>query len=200
MKPSLGTRAATKAALLALACSLGACGSGAYWEVQQKAPAYRVAAPITLYVLVSDQVNAADSHGAVLTTIETIEAELQAAGRRVRVVPGTRGEAPPVPRFELEFREFDVGDKALRALVGGQPIAAYGFMPIINPVALGADQAATGRIVIDCYAVPSSNGLVTFAGRVRGFVMSGDEFSSAREAGKLIAATLLKEGEAPSAF
>ena len=46
--------------VVTLALALSACGSGAYWDVQQKAPAYRVPEPVTLYVLVSEQVNAAD--------------------------------------------------------------------------------------------------------------------------------------------
>jgi hypothetical protein len=189
-------RKALGSLVVTLAVPLSACGSGAYWDVQQKAPAYRVPEPVTLYILVSEQVNAADSNGAVLTAVETVEEELRAAGHRVRVVPGNRSETPPVPRVELEFQHFDGGDKVLRAMVGGNPISAYAFMPIVNPVALAGNQGATGRIVIDCYAVPATDGHVTFAGRVRGFVMSGDEFSSSREAGRLIAHTLLKEGEA----
>ncbi|MFZ5893235.1 MAG: hypothetical protein ACOY0T_19400 [Myxococcota bacterium] len=171
------------------------CGgsSGAYWDVRQKTPSYRITEPITLYVLVSDQVNAVDTNGAVLTTAEAIEAELRANGRRVQTVAGRRGEPPPFPRVELEFREFDGGNKVLRG-AAGSPIGAYGIMPVPNPLGMAAQHNAMGRIVIDCYAVPRADGIVTFAGRVRGFVAVGEDNESAEEAGKLIAKELLNEG------
>jgi hypothetical protein len=55
--------------LVGLALAQAGCRSGAYWEVNQKAPSYRLPQVVTLYVAVSEQVNQVDTAGAVLTAM-----------------------------------------------------------------------------------------------------------------------------------
>jgi hypothetical protein len=63
-------RLAILLALLLLACE-------ARWKVARYRPNHRVPKFVYLYVAVSSQVAQADDNGAVLTIVETIEADLR---------------------------------------------------------------------------------------------------------------------------
>ncbi len=184
-----------RASWMVVALASQGCGSGAYWEVNQKALAYQLPepGPVTLYVVVSDQVNNDDSGGGVLTAVEAVESALRAAGRRVRIVPARSDEPAPLPRVELEFQDFSGGDRVMRGVLGS-PLIVVGQVVVVNPVALAADHHGTGRIVIDCYVLPGPDATPTFAGRVRGFVTSGADNDSAEAAGELIAKAILRRG------
>jgi hypothetical protein len=108
---------------------------------------------VTIYVAIGDGV-VESNDGNVAAMIDVLEAELRSEGRAVTVEVARLGEAPPVPRLELQVLGSNPGNPAARG-------AEYA-VGVAGGVAVLGD---FGHAKVDAFVVPSGGRQPIFLGR-----------------------------------
>jgi hypothetical protein len=168
---SLGQRRGVIAGLVLTACGVVAC--------HPKPPLLSLfTREVNLYVAVSDRVAKTDT-GNISAMVETLEADLEDAGRIVNIVPARLDEKPPFPRLELQVMSSDSGDAQMR----GAGHLSQLLSPITGVALIGA---GTGSMLVDVYIVSGDGRHPRYLGRYSGSSF-GTITDASIEAGKDVA-------------
>lgn len=170
--------------LAALLAVMGSVGCATYWAKKEQADDYSLPRKVTLYVVMSDEVADGDS-GLAAAVVETLEADLKEDGYAVELVVARKGEAPPVPRIELQILDSRSGSAGARNTAN----VLWGTLP--GGV---ASIAAADSIAIDCRVVLDRASKPVFSGRIKNQILAGstgqDGVAMGRKVGEEIADTL----------